>query len=141
MAQRHRHASIRTGRAAQRQIDTAGEQRIQRAELLGDLQRGVVGQHDPARSDADAFRRPADMGQHHRCRRAAHALHAVMLGHPIAVVSGAFGMGGQAGGIGQSLAEGAPVVDGDQIEDGEGDGGCHVSQSGERKALIQGLLR
>ena len=43
------------------EIDAAGKQRLERAELLGDLQRRVVGQHDPAGADADARGAAADV--------------------------------------------------------------------------------
>ena len=51
--QRHRRARVRARRAADPEVDAAGKERLQGAELLGDHQRGVVGQHDPARPDAD----------------------------------------------------------------------------------------
>ena len=43
-------------RAADAEVDAAGEERLQGAELLGDHQRRVVGQHDAARADADGGR-------------------------------------------------------------------------------------
>jgi hypothetical protein len=39
--------------ASDAEIDPAGVQRVEHAELLGDDERLVVGQHDPARPDAD----------------------------------------------------------------------------------------
>ena len=53
-AHRARDALVRSRRAAEAEVDAAGEQRVERAELLGDHQRRVVGQHDAARADADA---------------------------------------------------------------------------------------
>ena len=44
---------VGAGRAAEPEVDAAGEERFQRPELLGDDQRRMVGQHDPARADAD----------------------------------------------------------------------------------------
>jgi len=44
---------IRSRRAAEAQVDPAGEEGRQGAELFGDHERGVVGQHDTARADAD----------------------------------------------------------------------------------------
>ncbi len=52
-AQRPRGALVGAGRAAEAEIDAAGIQRVERAELLGDHQRRVVGQHDAARADPD----------------------------------------------------------------------------------------
>ena len=40
-------------RAAEPEVDPPRKQRVERAELLGDGERIVVGQHDPARTDAD----------------------------------------------------------------------------------------
>jgi hypothetical protein len=42
-----------TWRPPQPKVDTSGEKRLQRAKLLGDLQRRVVRKHDPTRPDAD----------------------------------------------------------------------------------------
>ena len=43
-------------RAPDAEVDAAGVQRLQRAELLGDVQRPVVGQQHAARADAQAVR-------------------------------------------------------------------------------------
>ena len=51
---RERRGVIGAGRAAQPEIDAAGKQRCQRAELLRHLQRRVVRQHDAAGADANA---------------------------------------------------------------------------------------
>src|SRR5439155_4410678 len=47
---------IAAGRAAEPEIDPAGKERREHAELLRDLQRTVVAQHDAARADADSRR-------------------------------------------------------------------------------------
>ena len=39
---------VGAGSAPDSEIDSAWMQRLQQGELLGDCQRGVVGQHDPA---------------------------------------------------------------------------------------------
>ncbi len=44
---------VGSGSAAEAQVDAAREERFQGPELLGDDQRRMVGQHDPARADAD----------------------------------------------------------------------------------------
>ncbi len=41
--------AVAAGRAAESEVDAAGVERGERAELLGDDQRGVVGQHDRRR--------------------------------------------------------------------------------------------
>ena len=52
------------------------------AELFGDDQRGVVGQHDAARTDLYAGRAGRDMGERHGRRRTGNARQIVVLGHP-----------------------------------------------------------
>ena len=51
-AQRASGAGVGAGRAADAEVDAAGVQRVERAELLGDHERLVVGQHHAAGSDA-----------------------------------------------------------------------------------------
>ena len=121
-------ALVGTGRAAKAKIDPAGKQRLQRAELLGDLQRRMVGQHDPAGADADRSRCRRDMADHHRRRRAGDPRHAVMFRAPIAAIAKRFGMPREIGGIGERLGNRAAFDDGDEIEQGKG---CHAAQHGE----------
>ena len=80
-------ALVGAGRAAEPEIDPAGVQRLQRAELLGDHQRRVVGQHDAAGADADRRRAPGHVADRHRGRRAGDAGHVVVLGQPVADVA------------------------------------------------------
>ena len=47
-----------------------GKQRLERAELLGDHERRVVRQHDPAGADADRLGAAGDVGDHDRGRGA-----------------------------------------------------------------------
>ena len=48
VAQRLQYVAVAAGRPAEAEIDAAGIERGQRAELLGDDERRVVRQHDPA---------------------------------------------------------------------------------------------
>ncbi len=86
-AQRHRRRRIGAGGAAQPQVDAAGKQRRQRRELLGHLQRRVVGQHDAAGADADARGAAGDVADQHRGGGAGDARHVVVLGQPEPVVA------------------------------------------------------
>ena len=52
--QRERRQRIAARRAADREVDAIAVERAQHAEVLGDLERAVVGQHDAAAADADA---------------------------------------------------------------------------------------
>ena len=55
-AQRAAPPPVGARRAAEAEVDPPREERFERSELLGDGQRRMVGQHDPARADADASR-------------------------------------------------------------------------------------
>ncbi len=93
--QRPRRGLVRTGRAAEPQIDTAGMQGVQGAELLGDDQGRVVGQHDAAGAHANGLRRGRYRADDDRGRRAGDARHIVVLGQPVAFVAKALGVTGQ----------------------------------------------
>ena len=94
---------VRTGRTAETEIDAAREQRVKCAELLGDDQRVVIGQHDPARADPDCRCRVADMGEHHRHRRTGKPVSSVMLRRPEALGARSLGRFCKIGGLGQGL--------------------------------------
>ena len=79
-------------RAAEPEIDAAGKERRQRAELLRHLQRRVVRQHDAAGADANGRRAGADMRDQHRGGGAGDARHVVMFGEPEAVVAPPLGV-------------------------------------------------
>ena len=85
--QRLRRGVVGARRAAQAEVDAARIQRRQRAELLGDLQRRVVGQHDAARADADPRGAAGDVADQHRGGGAGDARHVVVLGQPVALVT------------------------------------------------------
>ena len=104
-------------RATQTEIDPAREQRGERAELLGDLERCVVGQHDSARADADGPCGIADVREDHRCRPARDALHGVMLGNPEPFAAGRFGGAGEAGGGGEGFLQRAALAHRNEVED------------------------
>ena len=77
---------VRTRRPADAEVDAAGVQRLQQRELLGHHQRGVVGQHHPARAHPDAGRDGRQVRDQHRWR-AGHRRHVVVLRHPEAPVA------------------------------------------------------
>ena len=92
-AQRLHGELVGARRAAEPEVDPVGEEPRQRAELLGDDQRRMIGQHDPARAHTDRLRARRDMAEDDRCRRAGDPRHVVMLGHPEAAIAPALGMG------------------------------------------------
>ncbi len=108
-ADRLRHPLVRSRRPAEPEVDPAGEQRVERAELLGDHQGRMVGQHDPACADPDMVRRVPDVRDHHRGGGAGDPGHAVMLGHPVAGKAQAFGMAREIGCVGEAPAR-APAL-------------------------------
>ena len=62
-AQRVGGRLIGARRPAEAEIDAARIERFERPELLGDLQRRVIGQHDAAGADPDRRGAGADIGQ------------------------------------------------------------------------------
>ncbi len=67
-AQRPGGDLIGTGGTPETQIDAARMQRFQRPELLGNDQRRMVGEHDPARADPDGGGGVGHMSDDHRRR-------------------------------------------------------------------------
>ena len=97
-AQRRRRDLVRTRRAADAEVDAAGMERLEHAELLGDHQRHMVGQHHAAGADPDDLRRVGDVTDQHGRRRAGDAGHVVVLGHPEPVETEVLGALGQVDG-------------------------------------------
>ena len=81
-AQRAQREHVGARRAAEAEIDAAGVERLERAELLGDHERRMVRQHDAAGADANRARPAGDVADHDRRRGARDADHVVMLGEP-----------------------------------------------------------
>src|SRR3546814_11174488 len=61
----------------------------------------------------------ADMREHDRRRGARDSRHAVMFGHPIAMIAQRLGMAREVGRIGERLRERPAVGDGAEVEEGE----------------------
>jgi hypothetical protein len=78
---------IAPGRATQTEIDAAGIERLERAELFGDDERRVVRKHDPAGADPDAFRLASNMADDDGSRRAGDARKVVMFRQPVTMVA------------------------------------------------------
>ncbi len=91
-------------------------QRGQRAELLGDDQRGVVRQHDAAGADPDGAGAGGDMGECDRGRSTGYARHVVMLGHPISRIAQCLDVAGQIERVAQRLASVAAFGNRRQVE-------------------------
>jgi hypothetical protein len=87
VGQRARRALIAARRPADAEIDPTREQRLQHPELLRDLQRTVVIQHDAAGADANARRAGGDVPDEDLGTGAGEPRRRMMLGEPVAVVA------------------------------------------------------
>ena len=107
---------VGTRRSAQPEVDATRKQRLQRAELLGNHQRGMVGQHDAAGPDADARGAAGHMRHDNRRGRTGNAGHAVVLGQPVTLEAPAFGVLRQVQGVAQGLRGVAALHDGGEVQ-------------------------
>ena len=106
-AERRRRHRVGAGRAADAEIDPPGVERLEHRKLLGDRERGVIGQHHAAGSDADALGGAGEMGDQDGWRGAGDGRHVVVLGDPEADVAELLGGLCQARRVGQRLGRGA----------------------------------
>jgi len=104
-------------RPAETEVDSTRMESGEGAELFGDLKRRPVGQHDPARADADRRGRFGDISEADSGRGAGDPRHRMMLGHPEAVVAQALDVAGEVRGIAERLTGVAPLDDRRQVED------------------------
>ena len=118
-AQRGGDALVAARRAAQPEVDASGKQRLERAELFGDHQRRMVGQHDPARTHADGAGRGGDVADHDAGRGAGDAFHPVMLGAPVSLEPQRFSVAGDVRCIGERGGDVAAFGDVGEIEQGK----------------------
>ena len=86
-AQQLRDHRVAAGRPPDAEVDAARRERLERRELLGHDERGVVRQHDAARADADALGLRRDRRDQHGRRRRGDGRHVVVLGEPVARVA------------------------------------------------------
>ena len=103
--------------SAEPEVDPAGIQGGERAELLGDHERRMVGQHDPTRADPDRRRPRGHVRDHDRRCGARDTRHVVVLREPVAVVSPAFSVTSKVEGILQRIGRGAALDDRREVED------------------------
>ena len=111
------------GRPAEAQVDPAGVERRQRAELLGDHQRRMVGQHDPAGAQPDPLGVRRHVGDEHGGRRRGDRRDVVVLGVPDAQVAELLGAPRQPHGGPEGLDGRLALADGGEVEDRERDAG------------------
>ena len=104
------------------EVDPAGMERLQHAELLGHHQRHVVGQHHSAGADPHGRGRVGDVADQHGRRGTRDAGHVVVLGHPEPPVPEPFGVPGQVNGGVQGLRRGTAVRHRGEVENRQGQG-------------------
>ena len=78
---------IRSGGAANSQVDAARRDGLQDAELLGNFQRRIVRQHDAGAADTDARRGGGDRRHEYLGRGADDTTGVVVLRYPVAMVT------------------------------------------------------
>jgi len=107
---------VAAGSSSQAEVDPAGIERLQRYELLGDHQRGVVGQHDSTGPNPDRGRAPGNVGNDHGRRGAGDPGQVVVLGDPVPMVTPPLGMASQVECVVECLGRRSPLADGGEIE-------------------------
>ncbi len=83
--ERPRRDLVAARRSTDPEVDPAGEQRFQHAEVLGDLQRTVVLEHHAARADTDATRAGRNLADEDLGARPGQPGCRVVFGEPVAV--------------------------------------------------------
>ena len=117
-------------RSSQAQADAAGIEGFEGAELLGDDERGVIGEHHAARAKLDLRGSRGHVGNEHGRRGGRDSRHVVMLGVPDAFEAQALCPLRQENGPGESVRRGFARPDEGQIEEGvDGHRGPYVAVS------------
>ena len=107
--------------AADAEIDAAGKERGERAELFGDDQRRMIGEHDAAGADADGFCAAGDVRDDDGSGGAGDAGHVVVFCKPKAVVAPGFGVLREIERVAESVGGRGPLRNWGEVEDGERD--------------------
>jgi hypothetical protein len=98
-----RRSRITTGGAAEAQVDPAGEQRFERAELLCNGKRRMIRQHDAPGTNADSRSRICDVTDQNRSRRAGDPPNVVVFREPESPVTQGFCSLGQHASVAESF--------------------------------------
>jgi hypothetical protein len=89
--ERARRTAVGAGGAADAEVDAPGEERLQHAKVLGDLQRAVVREHHATGAHTDAGRLRGHLADEDFRRGAGEAAAGMVLGEPVAVIAEAVG--------------------------------------------------
>ena len=122
-AQRLQRPLVGAGGATQAQVDAAGVQLGQGAELLGDHQRRVVGQHDAAGAEADRVGVRGHVRDEYGRGGGGDGGHVVVLRVPDAPEAGGLGDAGLLHGFGEGFAHRGAVADEGEVQQGQRQGG------------------
>ena len=113
---------VGAGRAAEAEIDAAGEQRASVPNCSAMTSGAWLGSMMPPAPTRMRLRAGGDVGDDDRGRGAGDAGHVVVLGHPEAAIAPALGVGGEIAGVVERAARIGLFGDADEIEDGQR---CH----------------
>ena len=108
---------VTAGCAAQTEVDAAGVESFEGAELLGDDQRSVVGEHDAAASDADGAGGGGDVSDEDGGRGAGEAFNGVVLSQPETAVTPMFCVTSKVDRAGDGGGWGFAGAHADEVED------------------------
>ena len=120
---------VGTRRTAQAQVNAPGVELSERAKRFSHHQWRVVGQHHPARADADTRGAASQVAHQHGGGRAGNAHHVVVLGQPIAGKAQFFSVLRGAQGNLQRVGHRAAFANGNQVQHGQNramGGGSHA---------------
>ncbi len=103
-AQRPGRRRVGAWGASEPKVDPARVKRLERAELLGDDERRVVGKHHAARADPEGRSRTGEVRDEHRGSGAGDCGHTVVLRHPEPVEAESLGCNGELSRLRQRLS-------------------------------------
>src|SRR5579864_1043516 len=120
-AKRTQRALVSAGSAAKAKIDAPGIERFERAKLLSDYDRRMIGQHDSAGANTDGAGASGNISDDDRRCGAGDANHVVVLGQPEAAIAPTFGVLGQIEGVMQGIGRRGSLRHERQIKNRERD--------------------
>ena len=135
-SERHRGRAVGTGGAPDAEIDAVAVEGAEGAELLGDDQRGVIGEHHAAGSHADPVGGRRDPGDEDGGGAGGDRRHPVVLRDPETPVAETFRRSCEADRPGYCVGVAAAGGSACEVEDVEGDAGGHTEGNRRRPPPI-----
>jgi len=132
---------VAAGSASEAEIDAAGVEGFKGAELFGDDEGSVVGQHDAAASDADGAGGSRDMADENRRCGAGKAGDGMMFGQPEALIAPLLSSLSEMDGPGDGAARRLAGAHADEIEYGNCQVATHGYWMSERAQRCEGRRR